>query len=189
MSAGSGAVGSVACQIARIRGCRVVASAGSDTKVAWLHNELQVEAAINYRSVNDFEAALVQACPGGIDVYFDNVGGAQLDAALSVANNFARLALCGMIDRYNSEYPPAGPANIFEAVTKRLTLQGFIIVDHKDLMPEFVDQMTRWLADGRVKARETVVRGLERAPQAFLSLFSGDNVGKMLVDLRDATAA
>lgn len=189
VSAGGGAVGSMACQIARMRGCRVVASSGSDTKVAWLRDDLQVNAAINYRSVGDFEAALVEACPDGIDVYFDNVGGVQLDAALSAANNFARFALCGMIDQYNMENPSTGPTNIFQAVTKRLTLQGFIIIDHKDLMPEFVDQMARWLADGSVRGRETVVRGLERAPQAFLSLFSGDNIGKMLVDLRDNITA
>jgi NADPH-dependent curcumin reductase CurA len=184
VSAGSGAVGSIACQIARIKGCRVVASVGSDAKVAWLRDDLGVDAVINYRSIDNFETALAEASPGGLDIYFDNVGGVQLDAALSVANDFARFALCGMIDQYNSEHSPIGPGNIFKAVAKRLTLQGFIVVDHRDAMPEFTDQMARWLAAGNVKARETIVRGLERAPQAFLELFSGKNVGKMLVDLR-----
>jgi NADPH-dependent curcumin reductase CurA len=183
VSAGSGAVGSIACQIARIKGCRVVASAGSDSKIAWLRDDLGVDAVINYRSVDNFETALAEACPDGIDVYFDNVGCVQLDAALSVANDFARFALCGMIDQYNSENAAIGPRNIFKAVAKRLTLQGFIVVDHRDATSEFTEQMTRWLAAGNVKSRETVVLGLERAPQAFLDLFSGKNIGKMLVDL------
>jgi NADPH-dependent curcumin reductase CurA len=188
VSAGSGAVGSMVCQIARIKGCRVVASAGSDAKVAWLRDEIGVDAAINYRSAGAFEATLAKACPDGLDVYFDNVGGMQLDAALAVANNFARFVLCGMIEQYNAEAPPAGPRNIFRAVAKRLTMQGFIITDHMDLMPTFSAEMSRWIADGQVKVRETVVKGLDRAPQAFLGLFSGDNVGKMIVDLRDDAA-
>ncbi len=149
-------------------------------------DEIGVEAAINYRSTDDFQAALAEACKHGIDVCFDNVGGTQLDAALVVANNFARFALCGMIEQYNEEKSARrGPRNIFQAVTKRLTLQGFLIIDHLDLMPEFTLEMARWIADGKIKPWEKVVKGLERAPQAFLGLFRGDNIGKMLVDLRD----
>jgi len=184
VSAGSGAVGSIVCQIAKIKGCRVIASAGSDAKVAWLRDELKVDAAINYRSTDDFEAALAKACPDGLDVYFDNVGGEQLDAALRVANDFARFPLCGMISQYNSETPPSGPRWLFLVVVKRLTLKGFIISDHLEVMPEFTAEMARWIAQGRIRWRETVVTGLDQAPQAFLGLFTGENLGKALVDLR-----
>jgi len=184
VSAGSGAVGSIVCQLAREKGCRVVASAGSDIKTAWLRDEIGVDAAINYRSTDDLQAALASACPDGIDVYFDNVGGEQLDAALAAANDFARFALCGMIDQYNADAPPPGPRNIFQAAIKRLTLQGFLVTDHMSSMPEFAVDMTRRIAEGRIKSHATVVRGLDRAPGAFLGLFKGENIGKMLVDLR-----
>jgi NADPH-dependent curcumin reductase CurA len=183
VSGAAGAVGSIACQIAKIKGCRVVASAGSPEKVAWLGNELGVDAAINYKAVTNFADALAEACPDGLDVCFDNVGGEQLDAAITVANNFARFALCGMIAQYNSENLPSGPAHIFQAISKRLTLQGFLVLDHWDLRPEFFTQMNAWITENRVKWRETIVKGLDRAPEAFLGLFRGDNVGKMLVDL------
>ena len=185
VSAGSGAVGSLACQIARLTGCRVVASAGSDAKVAWLRDELRVDAAINYRTAGNFHEALARACPNGIDVYFDNVGGVQLDAALALANDSARFPLCGMIDQYNEASLPAGPRNIFQAVVRRITLQGFIVTDHMDRMPAFTAEMTRWIEAGRITGRETIVSGLENAPRAFLGLFRGENIGKMVVDLRD----
>jgi NADPH-dependent curcumin reductase CurA len=183
VSGAAGAVGSIACQIAKIKGCRVVASAGSPEKIAWLQDEAGVDVAINYKAVENFAEALSAACPEGLDVCFDNVGREQLDAAITVANNFARFALCGMIAQYNSENLPPGPPHILQAVGKRLTLQGFLVIDHWDLLPEFSTQMSTWIADKRVKWRETVIKGLDRAPQAFLGLFRGDNVGKMLVDL------
>ena len=183
VSGAAGAVGSIACQIAKIKGCRVVASAGSPEKVAWLRNELGVDVAINYTEAASFAEALSAACPDGLDVYFDNVGGEQLDAAITVANNFARFALCGMIAQYNSENLPPGPAHIFQAISKRLTLQGFLVLDHWDLRSEFSTQMSAWITENRVKWRETIVKGLDRAPEAFLGLFRGDNLGKMLVDL------
>jgi NADPH-dependent curcumin reductase CurA len=184
ISAGAGAVGSIACQIARLKGCRVVASAGSDAKIDWLR-QIGAEAVVNYRTTGDFRSALAAACPAGVDVCFDNVGGIQLDAALDVANNFARFALCGMIEQYNAEAPVSGPRNLFQVVTKRLTLQGFLVLDHMQLLPKFIPEMARWIRDERIEVRETVAKGIERAPSAFLGLFSGDNVGKMLVDLRD----
>ncbi|MBA3833483.1 MAG: NADP-dependent oxidoreductase [Chthoniobacterales bacterium] len=188
VSAGSGAVGSMVCQIAKIMGCRVVAAAGSDDKVTWLRDALGVDHAINYRATDDFAAALADACPDGLDVYFDNVGGEQLDAALAAANDSARFALCGMIGQYNAKRPPPGPSNIFQVVSKRLKLQGFIVIDHQDLMSEFTDTMSRWIADGRIQWRESVVEGLEAAPGAFIGLFSGENFGKMLVELGDTSA-
>jgi NADPH-dependent curcumin reductase CurA len=184
VSAAAGAVGSIACQLARIHGCRVVASAGSDAKIAWLRDELRVDAAINYRTAGDFRTALSDACPDGIDVYFDNVGGVQLDAALAVANDFARVTLCGMIEQYNEESPAPVLPHLYMAVTKRIALQGFVTPDHQDARPAFIADMARWIREGRIVWRETVVAGLDRAPDAFLGLFRGDNIGKMLVDLR-----
>jgi NADPH-dependent curcumin reductase CurA len=183
VSAAAGAVGSVACQIAKIQGCRVVGSAGSDDKVRWLLDRAGVDAAFNYKTVDGLSAQLARDCPGGIDVYFDNVGGAHLDAALEQMNPFGRLVLCGMIAQYNAAEPPPGPRNLFKAVAKRLLLKGFIVSDHADRQPAFQADMARWVAEGRITWQETVVEGIERAPQAFLGLFSGDNVGKMLVKI------
>jgi NADPH-dependent curcumin reductase CurA len=184
VSAAAGAVGSIACQIARLHGCRVVASAGSDAKLAWLRDELGVDAAINYRTAADFRAALAAACPHGLDVYFDNVGGAQLDAALAVANDYARFALCGMIEQYNDEAPAPVLPHLYQAVVKRISLRGFITPDHRDARPAFIADMARWIGEGRIRWRDTVVVGLDRATEAFVGLFRGDNIGKMLVDLR-----
>ncbi|MGO1077308.1 NADP-dependent oxidoreductase [Inquilinus sp. CA228] len=185
VSAAAGAVGAVAAQIARIRGCRVIGSAGSEEKVRWLREEAGLDAVINYRSSGDLTRALAEAAPDGIDVYFDNVGGDHLDAALALANPFARFPLCGMIERYNAGAPLPGPRNIFRVIERSLTLQGFIVSDHLDLLPDFARDMRRWIAEGRMLWRETVVEGLERAPEAFIGLFAGENFGKMLVKLAD----
>jgi NADPH-dependent curcumin reductase CurA len=183
VSAASGAVGSLVAQIAKLMGGRVIATAGSDDKVQWLKDELGVDAAINYRDNPDLGAALAAAAPEGIDVYFDNVGGNHLEAALTVANPKARFILCGMISGYNTGSASAGPANIFLAVEKRITLQGMLVSDHVDLMPDFLRDMSGWIRDGDVKLRDTIVDGLDKAPEAFIGLFAGANVGKMLVRL------
>jgi NADPH-dependent curcumin reductase CurA len=185
VSAAAGAVGSMAVQIAKIRGARVIASVGSQEKARWVGDELGADAVINYRTAGDLTAVLAQAAPEGIDVYFDNVGGDHLQAAVSAAKPFARFALCGMIAQYNDETAPSGPNNIVSAVVKRLKLQGFIILDHFGLLPDFTRDMTAWIAAGRIKSRDTVVEGLENAPKAFLGLFAGENIGKMLVRLAD----
>jgi NADPH-dependent curcumin reductase CurA len=185
VSAAAGAVGSMAVQIARIKGARVIGSVGSDDKARWVKEELGADAVINYKTAGDLTEALAEAAPNGIDVYFDNVGGDHLDAALAVANNGARFAICGMIAQYNDATPPPGPRNLTALVIKRITMQGYIILDHLDLVPDFTREMTAWLKEGRIKSRDTVVEGLENAPKAFLGLFSGDNVGKMLVKLAD----
>jgi NADPH-dependent curcumin reductase CurA len=183
VSAGAGAVGSMAVQIAKLRGARVIASAGSEEKVRWLRDELGADAVINYRTADSLTKALAAAAPAGIDVYFDNVGGGHLEAALANARNFARFAICGMIAGYNDAKPSPGPGNLAEIVIKRLDLKGYIVLDHYDLLSQFTAEMTGWIADGRIKWRDTVIDGLENAPGAFLGLFSGDNVGKMLVKL------
>jgi NADPH-dependent curcumin reductase CurA len=183
VSGAAGAVGAIVCQIAKIKGCRVVASAGSPAKIDWLKRAAKVDAAIDYRATADLDGALAAACPEGIDVYFDNVGGRHLEAALGRMRERGRIVLCGAISRYNDEAPAPGPNNLFLAVTRRLTLQGFIVSDHWNQMPQFLEQMGGWIAEGRMVWQETVVDGLERMPDAFAGLFRGDNMGKMLVRL------
>jgi NADPH-dependent curcumin reductase CurA len=183
VSAASGAVGSIVCQIAKIQGCRVVGSAGSEDKIRWLLDKAGVDAAFNYKTVDDLGVQLARDCPNGIDIYFDNVGGAHLDAALQHMNTYGRLVLCGMIAQYNAAEPPPGPRHLFMAVSKRLLLKGFIVSDHMDRQAAFLADMGRWIAEGRITWQETIVEGIERAPQAFLGLFSGENMGKMLVKI------
>jgi NADPH-dependent curcumin reductase CurA len=190
VSAASGAVGSTVCQVAKIKGCRVMGSAGSDEKVAWLLDEAGVDAAINYKKAGNLATALREGAPDGIDVYFDNVGGAHLQAALGHMNDFGRIVLCGMIAHYNDSHPQPGPNNLMLAVSRRLRLQGFIVSDHYDRLPQFLADMGAWVTEGRVKWHETVVEGIEQAPAAFVRLFSGEKQGKMLVQIGpDPTAA
>lgn len=180
VSAAAGAVGSVVCQLAKLRGATVVGSAGGPEKGVFLR-EIGVDHVLDYRATDDLAAALAQAAPGGLDAYFDNVGGAHLEAALTHAKDFARFALCGMIAGYNGG--GSGPANLSLAVGKRLRLQGYIVSDHFEQMPRFIGEMTGWIGAGQITSRQTVDHGIERAPAAFLKLFSGENLGKMLVKL------
>jgi NADPH-dependent curcumin reductase CurA len=186
VSGAAGAVGSIAGQIARLRGAkRVIGSAGSDAKVDYLTGELGFDAAFNYRS-GDVRDLLAAAAPDGIDVYFDNVGGDHLEAAIGAARNFGRIAVCGHISQYNAIEPPPGPRNLFMLVTKRLAMRGFLIIDHADRHQSFLADMSPWLADGRIRFGETVVDGVENAPGAFLGMLDGQNTGKMLVRLPDS---
>ena len=178
VSGAAGAVGSTAAQIAKLKGLRVIGSAGSDEKVEWLRS-LGVEA-FNYR-----ETRTKDALADGIDVYFDNVGGEQLEAALGALRPFGRVIACGAISRYNDERPQPGPRNLGFVVTKRLRLQGFIVRDHSDRFGEFAREVGPWLRDGKIAYRETIVDGIENIPAAFAGLFRGDNVGKMLVRVAD----
>ena len=181
VSAAAGAVGSVVCQIAKLKGCRVVGSAGSAAKVQWLQDVAGIDAAFNYKEVDSLTTELGQHCPHGVDVYFENVGGAHLEAALEHMNIRGRIALCGMISQYNESTASSGPRNLRLAVRKRLTLTGFIVSDHVDRQPQFYADMGAWIADGKIKWEETIVDGIENAPKAFLGLFAGENMGKMLV--------
>lgn len=183
VSAAAGAVGSVVCQLAKLKGCRVVGSAGSAAKVQWLREVAGVDAVINYKEVMSLTAELGKHCPHGIDVYFENVGGTHLEAALEHMKIRGRIALCGMISQYNESAPSSGPRNLRLAVRKRLTLRGFIVSDHIDRQPQFFADMGAWIADGKIKWEETIVGGIENAPKAFLGLFTGENMGKMLVRL------
>jgi NADPH-dependent curcumin reductase CurA len=183
VSAASGAVGSAACQFAKILGHRVVGSAGGAHKVAWLRDELGLDAAIDYKAVPSLTKALAAAAPRGIDVYFDNVGGDHLQAAIAIANRFARFALCGMISQYNLTSPPSAPHNLMLIMGKALKLQGYIVSYHEDLRPAFRADLARWHSAGQLRWRETVLDGIENAPAALIGLFEGRNLGKMLVRL------
>jgi NADPH-dependent curcumin reductase CurA len=185
VSAAAGAVGSIACQIAKIKGCRVVGSAGSPEKLAFLE-EIGVDATINYRDhqgVGALTRALAAAAPNGVDVGFENVGGDHLAASLNVMNDFGRIAVCGMIAQYNDAGPAPGPTNLALIIAKRLTLRGFIVTDQFALQDAFARDLAGWIAAGRITWRETVREGIESAPDAFLELFKGGNLGKMLVSL------
>ncbi len=182
VSGAAGAVGQIVCQIAKLKGNTVIGSAGGAAKVAYL-KKIGVDHAIDYKAEPDLTAALMKAAPGGIDVYFDNVGGAHLEAALMAANPLARFALCGMISQYNATDMGAGIKGLILCVGKQLRLEGFIVSSHFDMMPAFVSEMAGWIASGKVQWEETVEHGIENAPAAFLKLFKGENLGKMLVKL------
>jgi NADPH-dependent curcumin reductase CurA len=185
VSGAAGAVGSLVGQFARLRGAsRVVGSAGSPEKVRWLTEELGFDAAFDYHDgpVADLLAA---AAPEGTDVYFDNVGGDHLEAAVGALRLHGRAAICGSISGYNAVTPSPGPRNLSLLVANRLTLRGFLVGDHTDLRPEFLDTVSGWLASGELVVRETAREGLDDAVPAFLDLLRGGNTGKMIVRLAD----
>lgn len=189
VSAASGAVGAVVCQIAKAKGSkRVVGSAGSDEKCAYL-KEIGCDDAINYKTCGDLNAAVAKAFPDGIGVYFDNVGGAHLEAAIGNMRQFGRLAECGMIEQYNATEPPPGPRNLIMVVGLSLTMRGFIVSNHFDMMPDFMRDMAAWIKAGKMTWRETIADGLGKAPEAFIGLFKGENFGKMLVRVGPDQAA
>jgi hypothetical protein len=179
VSAASGAVGGVAGQIARAMGARVVGIAGGAEKCAFVRDELGFEACLDHRAA-DFPARLAAACPGGVDVYFDNVGGAVRDAVWPLLNDFGRLALCGAVAETSLAERPAGP-NLGNVVRRRLSLRGFIVSDHPRASPVWRATGARWLHERRLRYREDVVQGLEQAPEAFRGLLQGRNFGKLLV--------
>ena len=184
VSGAAGAVGSIAGQIAKAKGCTVIGSAGSPEKVAWLR-EIGFDHAFDYKTA-DLRTELAEAAPRGIELYFDNVGGDQLQAALGALRPHGRVVACGMISRYNDEQPTPGPTNLPLVVGKRLRLQGFIVSDHMDRRPAFLAELGGWLRDGTVVSRETVADGIENAPGAFIGLLRGENLGKMLVRIEPA---
>ena len=181
VSGAAGAVGSLVGQFAKLRGAkRVIGSAGSADKVKHLIEDLGFDAAFNYKDAPVAEQ-LAAAAPEGIDVYFDNVGGDHLEAAINVLNVHGRAALCGAIAQYNSVEPTPGPRNLVQVIGKRLTLRGLLVGDHAKRTPDFIAEVGGWLRDGKLVVEETVVEGIENAPAAFLGLLRGENTGKMIV--------
>jgi hypothetical protein len=185
VSGAAGAVGMTVCQIAKIKGCRVIGIAGSDEKNEYLEHELWVDRTINYKTAADMKQALKDACPGGVDIYFDNVGGGVSDAVLPFINQGARIIICGQISLYNLEPPDVGPRPQPYLLVKRALMQGFIITDYAPRFGEGVKQLAQWLSEGKMKYAENIVEGFENTPRAFLGLFSGENLGKQLVRVED----
>ena len=184
VSAAAGAVGSIVGQIAKIKGCRAVGLAGSDEKCRWITEELGFAAAINYRK-EDVPAALARTCPNGIDIYFDNVGGAILDACLKRMNFKGRIPTCGLISSYNATAPVPGPYNYDMILMQRLKVQGFIVLDYGARYPEAIQALSGWIASGKLKVRQDVVDGLEHALKTLKKLFTGENTGKLMIRVKD----
>ena len=182
VSGAAGSTGSIAGQIAKIKGCRVVGIAGSDEKCSWLTNELGFDAAINYRSEN-VAAKLRETCPDGIDVYFDNVGGDILEATIGHLALRGRVVMCGAISQYNDSAPSPGPRNLSALISKRGRMEGFIVLDYLKRSSEAIQDLATWLAEGRLTFTVDVMEGLDSAPDALMKLFDGGNTGKMMVRL------
>jgi len=183
VSAASGAVGSVVGQLASIHGCHVAGCAGSDDKVALLTEEFGYDAAFNYRSSDSLTASIREVCPRGVDVDFENVGGDIFEAVLWSMRDFGRIALCGMIANYNDEQLQPGPRGMMSIIGRRLTIKGFVVTDHPEICKEYVVKASGWIAEGKLKYKETIADGIENAPAAFINLLKGGNVGKQIVRL------
>jgi NADPH-dependent curcumin reductase CurA len=185
VSAAAGSVGSIAAQIAKLKGHKVIGSAGGPEKAAFLTDELGLDAAIDYRGPQKLTKALAEAAPEGIDVYFDNVGGEHLQAAIAIANPFARFAVCGMISQYNDAGQQTGPRNLTQIMGKCIRMEGFLMNRYEGQLPDFERDIVDWYRAGKLKSRETVHEGIDHAVDAFLGVMRGENLGKMLVRLGD----
>ncbi|MCY9187510.1 NADP-dependent oxidoreductase [Bacillus mojavensis] len=187
VSGAAGAVGSAVGQIAKIKGAHVVGIAGSDDKIDYLKNELHFDEAINYKTADDIQKALADACPNGVDVYFDNVGGPISDAVMNLLNEFARIPVCGAISSYNAENEAddMGPRVQSKLIKTKALMQGFIVSDYSDRFSEGAKQLAEWLKDGKLHYEETITEGFDNIPDAFLGLFKGENKGKQLIKVSD----
>ncbi|WP_405351239.1 NADP-dependent oxidoreductase [Nonlabens sp. Asnod3-H03] len=183
VSGAAGAVGSIVGQIGKIKGLRVIGIAGSDEKVSLLTDQLGFDAAINYNTTDDMAAAIKEYAPDGVDIYFDNVGSYTLDAAMKNINRFGRVINCGAISLYNETEQPTGPRLETTLVKKSVKMQGFIVRNFEEDFPEGVQQLSKWLKEGKLKHEETIVEGFDSIPQAFIDLFDGKNKGKMVVKI------
>lgn len=177
----AGAVGSVVGQISKLTGARVVGFAGSDEKVSFLEDDLGFDVGINYKDVDDYGQALDEAAPDGVDRYFDNVGGEITDAVFSKLNVDARVAVCGQISLYNAESVPTGPRKLGKLIETRATVEGLLVSDFSPRFSQGAKRLGKWISEGKIQYRETITEGLENAPDAFLGLFEGENIGKQLV--------
>tara|TARA_Y100000590_G_scaffold457796_1_gene611154 strand:- start:365 stop:1369 length:1005 start_codon:yes stop_codon:yes gene_type:complete len=182
VSSAAGSVGSMVCQIAKINGCKVIASTGSDEKVHWLKNVIGVDEAFNYKKIDNLVLHLKSLAPEGYDLYFDNVGGEFLESAIFRMKNFGKIIICGRISQMNAQ-TPHGLKNMAHVLVKRLTIKGFLIFDHFDDYDDFENNMKDWIKEKKIKWHETIYEGLENAPKAFIDLLNGKNLGKMLVKI------
>ncbi|XQY92151.1 NADP-dependent oxidoreductase [Metabacillus sp. HB246100] len=185
ISGAAGAVGSIVGQIAKIKGARVVGIAGSEEKISFLKDELNFDEVINYRTTEDMKAEIERTCPNGVDVYFDNVGGEISDAIFTQLNRFARVPVCGAISAYNLEKADVGPRVQGFLIKNSVLMQGFTVGNYSDRFQEGAKQLAEWLQEGKVKYRETIREGFENIPDAFLDLFEGNNIGKLLVKVAE----
>lgn len=183
VSAASGAVGSIVCQIAKSMDCRVIGSAGKAKKITWLREKAHVDEVFDYNETDDLSAELGALAPNGIDVYYDNVGGEHLEAALDHINVHGVIVSCGMISTYNATGPVAAPRNLFKIIGKRVRMEGMLVLDFLDQRDKFLKDMSGWIKSGAVVWEESITEGLENAPAAFIGLFNGDNMGKSLIRL------
>ena len=185
ISGASGAVGTIVGQIAKLKGCRVVGIAGAEDKCAFLTDELGFDAAINYKTTDNLRKALKEACPNGVDIYFDNVGGTVSDAVMTLINFQSRSIICGQISQYNLEKPELGPRVAGQLLTTSSLMKGFIVGDYAEHFKEGSVQLSQWVKEGKIQYRENVVEGFDNTVEAFLGLFRGDNIGKQLVKLAE----
>lgn len=181
VSGAAGSVGSIAVQIAKIKGSKVIGIAGSGAKIDYLENELGIDKGINYKETDNMEEAIKKACPNGVDVFFDNVGGELFDAVLANINHKARMVICGQISEYNSDNPPTGPRPAHHLITKSARIEGFVVFDFKDEFDDAKKQLGAWYNSGQLIYKENLVKGFENIPSAFIGLFSGENIGKQMV--------
>tara|TARA_Y100000590_G_C15663976_1_gene993773 strand:+ start:656 stop:1660 length:1005 start_codon:yes stop_codon:yes gene_type:complete len=182
VSSAAGSVGSIVCQIAKIKGCKVIASTGTDEKVNWLKNEIGVDEAFNYNKVDNLVLHLKSLSPEGYDLYFDNVGGEFLESVIFRMKNYGKIVICGRISQMNAS-EPHGLRNMAHVLVKRLTIKGFLIFDHLDDYEDFERDMKGWIDNKKIKWKETIFEGIENAPKAFIDLLNGKNIGKMLVKI------
>ena len=182
VSSAAGSVGSIVCQIAKIKGCKVIASTGTDEKVNWLKNEIGVDEAFNYNKVDNLVLHLKSLSPEGYDLYFDNVGGDFLESVIFRMKNYGKIVICGRISQMNAS-EPHGLRNMAHVLVKRLTIKGFLIFDHLDDYEDFERDMKGWIDNKKIKWKETIFEGIENAPKAFIDLLNGKNIGKMLVKI------
>jgi NADPH-dependent curcumin reductase CurA len=183
VSGAAGAVGIVVGQIARIKGCHVIGIAGSDEKTTYLINKLKFDDVINYHTTKNMEEAITKSCPNGVDIYFDNVGGGISDAVIAHINKGARIILCGQISLYNDTEIPIGPRPQTTLLKKSALMQGFIVSNYASRFPEGVRQLSHWLGKDKLSYQETIIKGFEKLPEAFIGLFEGKNTGKLLVEI------
>lgn len=186
VSGAAGAVGSLVGQIAKIKGCRAIGTAGADDKISYLTDELGFDGAFNYKTVSDYYEKLRELCPGGVDVYFDNVGGAITDAVFRLINTRARISICGQISQYNLEKPEMGPRLILTMLlVRQARAEGFLVFQFADKYPEGLKQLAQWLKEGKLKYKEDIEHGIENTARAFMAMLKGGNVGKQLVKVSD----